>query len=195
MLISEKLPLDFVKEDQMLILTGVSWLDFEQLTDEEYLGYRASYKDGEIRIVSPGRNHERICEIIRVLIISYCQKHNKSYFPFGSTTLKNPPLVGKEPDAAFAFDTDKELPDLAIEVIFSSGSLNDLDKYKILGIKEVWIWQERELKFYQLEDQSYQEIKTSFHLNKISSNTLIEYVNRGLVDDFLAIQKDFNKLL
>lgn len=195
MLISEKLPTNFIKEDQLLILTGLSWTDFEQLTNEEYLGYRASYKNGEIIIVSPGRNHERIAEIIRVLIVAYCQKYNKSYFPFGSTTLKKPPLVGKEPDAAYAFDEDKNLPDLAIEVIFSSGSLDDLDKYKTLGIKEVWIWQNQELKFYQLENENYQETKISFHLSKINSNVLIEYVNRGLVDDFLAIQKDFIDML
>lgn len=191
MLTREKLPFNLAKEDQVLILTGMDWLDFEQLIGEEYLGYRASYRDGEITIVSPGRNHERICEIIRVLIVAYCHKYNKSYFPFGSTTLKNSPLVGKEPDTAFAFDVDKDVPDLAVEVIFSSGSLDDLEKYKILGIKEVWIWQNQELKFYQLGVNNYQEIELSFHLNKINSNVLIKYVNRGLSEDFLAIYKDF----
>ncbi len=46
MLVTEKLHLNPVKlanQDQVLILTGMTWEDFEQLTDEEYLGYRASY--------------------------------------------------------------------------------------------------------------------------------------------------------
>jgi hypothetical protein len=31
---------------------------------------------------------------------------------------------------SFAFGTDKDLPDIAIEVIFSSGGLDDLKKYQ-----------------------------------------------------------------
>ena len=51
MLIGDKLPLNpnkLAQEDQVLILSGLSWSDFEQLINEEYLGYRVSYKDGKI---------------------------------------------------------------------------------------------------------------------------------------------------
>ena len=51
-------------QDQTLILSGMTWDDFEQLISEKYSGYRISYFDGEIIIVSPGRNHKRIAEII-----------------------------------------------------------------------------------------------------------------------------------
>ena len=61
------------QQDQVLILSGMTWDDFEQLTTEEYSGYRISYFDGEIIIVSPGRNHERIAENINYLIMVYCR--------------------------------------------------------------------------------------------------------------------------
>ena len=102
------------QQDQILILFGTTWDDFEQLTSEEYSGYRISYFDGEIIIVSPGRNHERIAEIINYLIVAYCRQYNILYYPFRSTTLKNAPLAGKEPDVSFAFGTDKDIPDLAV---------------------------------------------------------------------------------
>ncbi len=57
---------NLTRQDQTLILSGMTWDDFEQLTSEEYSGYRISYFDGEIIIVSPGRNHERIAEIINI---------------------------------------------------------------------------------------------------------------------------------
>ncbi|MDJ0647376.1 MAG: Uma2 family endonuclease [Xenococcaceae cyanobacterium MO_188.B19] len=194
MLVTEKLHLNLNKianQDQVLILTGTTWEDFEQLTSEEYLGYRASYKDGEIVIVSPGRNHERISRTISALVIAYCRKYNKPCYPFGSTTLKNPPLAAKEPDTAFAIDTDKDTPDVAIEVIFSSGSIADLEKYKMLGIKEVWLWQQNQLTFYQLLDNDYQIIPESNCFPKLKSSEFIEFVNRGLTDDILSIEKNF----
>ncbi len=198
MLISEKLrlsPIKLANEDQILILTGMTWEDFEQLTSEEYLGYRASYKNGEITIVSPGRNHERIAKTIQILVVAYCRKYHKPYFPFGSTTLKNPPLAGKEPDTAFAFDTDKDIPDLAVEVIFSSGSVADLEKYKMLGVKEVWLWKNSELTFYQLSDNSYQIITKSHCLGNLKSSEFVGFVNRGLTESPLFIEQDFIQIL
>ena len=117
------------------------------------------------------------------------------YFPLGSTTLKNPPLAGKEPDHSFAFKKDKSLPDLAIEVIYSSGGITDLEKYQYLGIKEVWLWQDHKIKFYRLVDSEYIEIKESICLPQLSSNFLITFVNRGLTETPLTIEEDFYQQL
>ncbi|MEM7796854.1 MAG: Uma2 family endonuclease [Cyanobacteria bacterium P01_C01_bin.118] len=79
----------------------MTWADYEQLVSEDYAGYRVLYWQGNITIMSPGRNHERIAETINGLVKTYCRKHNLVYFSIGSTTLKNPPLAGKEPDCSF----------------------------------------------------------------------------------------------
>ena len=105
--------------------------------------------------------------------------------------MKNPPLAAKEPDTAFAIDTDKDTPDIAVEIIFSSGSIADLEKYKILGIKEVWLWQQNELIFYELSNKHYQIIPESSCFPKLKSSEFIEFINRGLTDDILSIEKDF----
>lgn len=183
------------RQDQILILSGMRWDDFEQLIAEEYSGYRISYFDGEIIIVSPGRNHERIAEIINYLIVAYCRKYNILYYPFRSTTLKNPPLAGKEPDVSFAFNQDKELPDLAVEVVFSSGGVADLKKYQALEIPEVWFWKNDVITFYQLENNEYQVIEKSQYLSNIESSNLINFVNRALTESPLTIEADFIKQL
>ena len=176
--------------DQTLSLAGMSWDDYERLTEENF-GYRISYWNGVITIVSPSRNHERIAEVINGLIKTYCRKYNLAYFPIGSTTLKNPPLVGKEPDHSFALETDKSLPDLAVEVTYTSGSVADLEKYRALEVKEVWFWSDNEITFYRLIDGKYREIEESICLPKLTTDFLITFVNRGLTETPLTIEEDF----
>ena len=183
------------QQDQILSLSGMSWTDYEGLTSQDYLGYRVSYLNGVITIVSPSRSHERIAEIINGLIKTYCRKYNRVYFPMGSTTLKNPPLAGKEPDHSFAFDTDKSIPDLAVEVTYSSGGVADLEKYRYLGVKEVWFWKNNEITFYHLVNSEYQEIENSVCLPKLSADFLIAFVNRGLTETPLTIEDDFYRQL
>lgn len=191
------LPLDrdrASQSDQILSLSNMSWSDYERLVETEE-GYRASYLNGVITIVSPSRSHERIAEIINGLIKTYCRKYNLVYFPMGSTTLKNPPLAGKEPDHSFAFETDKSLPDLAVEVTYTSGGIADLEKYQYLGVQEVWLWKNNEIMFYRLVDSKYVEIKNSIAMPKLSSDFLIAFINRGLIETPLTIEEDFYRQL
>ena len=194
MLINAKLPLDsdrLQRQDQTLSLAGMSWIDYEKFDSEEYPGYRVSYFNGVITLVSPSKNHERIAQTIAILVSAYCRKYNLPYFPLGSTRLENKPLAGKEPDVSFAFNTDKDIPDLAVEVIFSSGSFDDLDRYQAIGVNEVWFWRNNQITFYQLQTQEYMEISTSKLLPNLLSKTLENFVNQGLTKSLLAIEADF----
>ena len=193
MLAIEKISAKFSQSDLISILTDVTWEDYKQLSSPDFDNYLISYFKNQITIMSPGKNHERISKLIGILVETYCFHLGISYYPFGSTRLEKVGKVGKEPDQAYAFGEDKNKPDLAIEVNCTSGSLDDLDKYKFLKIKEIWIWQSQELKFYSLKENGYQEIAKSIHLDKISARALVEYINRGLTEDFLAIQKEFIK--
>ncbi len=198
MLIEIKLPLDsnkFTQEDQILTLTGASWKDYQKLDSSEYKNYLISYLKNQIIIMSPGRNHERISKTIGILIEAYCKKVNLRYFPFGSTRLEEEEREGKEPDQAYSFDADKKNPDLAVEVNFTSGSINDLTKYNYLKIKEVWLWQNNQIKFYNLEGDRYIEVETSTFLPGIQSAVIIKYINRGLTESPLDIDLDWIKEL
>ncbi|MEO1672590.1 MAG: Uma2 family endonuclease [Cyanobacteria bacterium J06631_2] len=187
------LPLDstrLTRQDQILTLSGMTWNDYEKLTQANS-SYLLSYLEGVITIVSPSRNHEVIERTISILINAYCRQYNLLYFPLGSTTLKNPETVGKEPDTSYAFDSSKDVPDLAVEVVFSSGGTADLIKYQYLRVGEVWFWQNEEIKFYQLVDSQYVEIKTSSCLPNLSAEFLIKFINRGLTESPLTIEADF----
>ena len=195
MLISTDLPLDrdrFAQNDQILTITGANWLDYQNFDSQEYPGYRVSYFNGEITIVSPGRNHERIAAVINRLIIAYCEKYELQDFPFGQTRLNVWGQAGREPDLAYAFNSDKDLPDLVVEVIFSSGDIETLKSgYKNIGIRELWIWKDNIMTFYLLESDNYIVVEASNILTTIKSGTLVEYVNRGITESPLIIKQDF----
>lgn len=198
MLVTEKLHLNLeqiTEQDQVLTLTGMTWKEFESLISEE-LSYRISYRDGEITIVSPGRKHENIKQLSGDLIIAFCDMAEIDYYHFGSTTLKNPPLVGKEPDNSYAIGANSDLPNIAIEVNHSSGSIQALTIYLELGVKEVWLWNKRdELSLYVLQGDRYTQQDKSSVLPALSADIIEKYV--GLMRDGnpRIIKKQFLKEL
>lgn len=198
MLINTKLPLDLERlrhQDQTLSFAGMSWADYEKFDSPEYPGYRVSYFNGVITLVSPSQNHEVISEVINYLIVAYCKFIQLPYYPMRSTRLVNKPLAGKEPDVSFSFGARKGLPDLAVEVIFSSGSIDDLKKYRALGVSEVWFWQDNQLTFYYLTAGNYVEVDKSVCLSNLTAQELASFVNRGLTESPLTIESDFLKSL
>ena len=127
-------------EDQLLTLSGVSWEDYENLVVEDN-NYLVSYLKGIITIVSPGRNHERLAEIMGILIHFYCLKYQIKLWALGSKDVKKELISGKQPDKSFCFGSEKKIPDLAVEINYTSGSADDLEKYCLAKVPEVWIWQ------------------------------------------------------
>ncbi len=197
MLIKANLPINrdkFSQQDQILTITGATWSDYQRFESQEYPGYRVSYFNGEITVVSPGRNHERIAAVIDRLIIAYCEKYNLDDFPFGQTRLNLWGQAGREPDLAYAFNFDKDLPDLVVEVIFSSGDLETLkSSYRNIGIPELWVWKDNKIIFYAIEQDDYAVVESSRTLTRIKPESFVKYINRGITESPSLIKKDFLK--
>ena len=195
MLLDDNLPINknyLLKQDRTLSLSGMNWQDYEKFNETEYLGYRTSFLDGIITLMSPSQNHETIKDFIFLLVVTYCDAFDLDYYPTGSTTFKDKnKQVGKEPDTSFCFDNLKEVPDLAIEVVFSSGGVDDLKKYKRLGVKEVWFWIKNELEIYVLIDSIYQKQDHSLNLPKVTSQLLTKYIAQALTGNPRILKKSF----
>ncbi|MEA5567943.1 Uma2 family endonuclease [Anabaena sp. UHCC 0399] len=74
------------------------------------------------------------------------------------TTFKNQAKkAGAEPDECYCIGEEKEVPDLVIEVVVTSGSISKLETYQRLGVSEVWLWQLDKLKLYHLRDDAQDE--------------------------------------
>jgi hypothetical protein len=199
MLIAPELPINrdkFVREDRILTITGATWEDYQNFSSEEYPGYRVSFFQGEIGIVSPRLNHEIITSAIDRLILAYCDKYELQEFPFRQTRLEAVGQVGKEPDLAYSFQTRKPQPDLVVKVIFSSKDIEELKaSYQNLGIRELWIWKKCQITFCFLENNNYREIKFSQIFPKIEAENFIQFINRALTESPGAIKQDFLKII
>ncbi|MBE9155253.1 Uma2 family endonuclease [Nodosilinea sp. LEGE 06152] len=139
------------------VLSRVSWAQYEALLADlgEGSAYRVHFLDGVLEILAPSRNYESGKTRIGDLLLLYFLETETEYFPMGSTTLKKPDRqAGGEPDESYCIGTDKDFPDLAIEVIVTSGSINRLELYRRLGVREVWFWQKNRLFLYHQREEA-----------------------------------------
>lgn len=152
-------------EDQRVVLHGVSWQDFERLLAirGERAGVRMTYLEGELELMTPSRTHEGIKTTIGRILEAHAMARDLIIEGFGSWTLRNELRErGIEPDECYIVGTaDKDRPDLAIEVIWTSGGIDKLDVYRGLGVPEVWLWRQGRIEVHVLHGDSYTRVETS----------------------------------
>src|SRR6185295_4153693 len=86
--------------------------------------------------------------------------------------------VGLEPDECYFIDTIKRSPDLALEVVKTSGGIDRLEIYRRLRVREVWFWIESVLEIYCLVGETYQKRAKSSVLPDLDLKELIRRVDR-----------------
>jgi len=137
--------------DNCVILSGISWEKFEQIETvfEDIKGVHFIYLDGALEIImSPSKAHEKAKSTIGLLLEAYMRAKKIRFYTMGSLTLGTKEITGrKEPDESYNIQTTKDIPDLVIEVIFTSGNINILEIYRRIGIAEVWLYKNSSLMF------------------------------------------------
>jgi Uma2 family endonuclease len=189
--LSQFLQADDPEEQQ--IVTNVSWESYEALLND--LGdsphFRVTYLDGVIELVSPSRRHEKNKTRIGYLLEAYFEEKRIDYFPLGSTTLrKKAKRGGIEPDESYCIGTEKEFPDLAIEVVVSNVGIDKLEVYKRLRVTEVWFFRNNKFEVYHLRGEIYEQLTKSELLPNLDLNILAQY---ALADNSLNAGIEFRE--
>jgi Uma2 family endonuclease len=151
------------RKENPLLFEGLTWREFkavEQLLDRPE--YRLSFLDGVLEIVKvPSEAHETVKKRIAALLELYLLAAGFNFTPTGSMTLESESgQVKREADESYRLTPGRSRPDLAIEVVFTSGGINKLEAYKRLKVAEVWFWEEGVLQVYVLRgdgDELYYE--------------------------------------
>ena len=144
--------------DQRLVTYGVPWAHYEAhlaLRGEAPVP-RMAYLEGALELMSPSKDHERIKSVLGRLVEAFAFERGIEFSPYGGWTLKHAPKqAGAEPDECYIIGTDqsKERPDLAIEVIWTTGGLDKLEIYRRLGVSEIWFWQNGRISVHLLKDE------------------------------------------
>ena len=186
---------DNLEREERFITSEVSWEQYEalllKLEDNSY--YRLTYIDGVLEILSPSRRHEGAKKRIATLLEVYFEETDTEYFPLGSTTLRRQEQQGgTEPDESYCIGTDKEFPDLVIEVVFTSGGVDKLGVYKKLGVTEVWFWEKARFSLHRLQGDNYEPISKSELLPNLDLALLVEYVQHP--NSLLAVKEFLDTL-
>ncbi|MEG4006619.1 Uma2 family endonuclease [Microcoleus sp. Pol1B3] len=133
-----------------------------------------TYLDGVLEIMSASRRHESRKTRIGDLLLIYFVEADIEYFPFGSTTLRQEEKSGgTEPGEAYCIGRDKEFPDLVIEVIVTSGSINKLELYRRLNVREVWFWRNDRFSIYHLQEEIPVEFVSNCGYELITQSELL----------------------
>jgi len=173
MLLTQSKPNPEVRIEQPLI----TWEQFKliQRGFADSRGIRLAYYDGVLEIVSTSVEHELIKTIIGALLELYFLEMEIEFFPMGQATQEKVEQVSLQPDESYSFGNPKKIPDLAIEVILTSGNTEKLKKYYLLEVPEVWLWEDGVLDVYHLDTQSdrqYCKSLTSKFLPNLDMATL-----------------------
>jgi Uma2 family endonuclease len=158
------------------ITDGVSWQQYEALLARrgDRPGYRIVYLDGVLEIVAPSRRHESRKTRIGTLLEIYFLETETDYFPLGSTTFRmQEQRGGAEPDESYCIGAERQVPDLAIEVVLTSGGINRLEVYCRLGVREVWFWQGDRFALYHLREAMPSQFVHTYGYEAITRSVLL----------------------
>jgi len=148
--------------DQRIVHQG-TWEQFKciQTGFDGSSGVRLCYYEEMIEILMSGQDHETFARIISYLITTFLVEQGIFFKPTGAMTQEKPGVVSAQADESFCIGSVKPIPDLSIEVVFTSGDIRKLERYQALGVPEVWFWQDGLLKLYHLGEDGYEPIERS----------------------------------
>jgi Uma2 family endonuclease len=176
--------------EERFATSGVSWQQYEALLAklEDNAHYHVTYLDGVLEIVSPSLRHEKLKKRLATLVEFYLQRQRIKHTPMGSTTVRNRlKKAGAEPDECYSIGEEKSIPDLAIEVVITSGSIDKLETYRRLGVTEVWLWKVNQLKLYSLREETPSKFLDTYGYEQIAASELLPGLNIPLLEQCALI--------
>lgn len=193
--------------EQRTLLENISWSTFETLLKEigDSRGYRIAYDNGMLEIMSPLYEHENPKIRSDRFIFILAEELDIEIKSAGSMTLKQKRAKkGIEPDNCYYIQHEaavrdrEELdletappPDLAIEIDITNSSINKFAIYSALGVPELWLYNGRVLKFYQLVETEYIERDFSLAFPFVSAVEMAGFFTRTQTMGEMALLKSF----
>jgi Uma2 family endonuclease len=147
--------------DQRVTLHGVDWDGYEALLAlrGDAPGMRITYLEGDLELMTPSIHRERMKSHLARLLEAYAEARGIELQAYGSWTVRSEPRArGVQADECYVIGvpaTEPARPDIAIEVVWTSGGLEKLEVYRGLGVPEVWVWQNGGLRFHVLHGHAY----------------------------------------
>lgn len=171
---------DRMRAGQHLVVTDLSWADYQQLLiwrDEHRThSVRLTYDQGSLEIMVVGNYHERLRKALALLVEAWLEETGGEYVPSGQLThLRDDLERGFEPDECYwiqnwrkatglrQIDFDVDPPaDLALEVESSRSVKSRLPILASFRIPEIWRYDGEVVEILRLKkDGTYRSVSAS----------------------------------
>jgi Uma2 family endonuclease len=191
--------------EERIVLHNISWETFERLLAEagDHRSTRFHYLDGMLELMSSLSRHEGSNRFIESLITAIAEELGMNLRKLGSLTMKRPDRqAGGEPDSCYYIQNEPLIrgreeidltidppPDLVLEVDITSPSKRRLPIYASLGVPELWRFDGKTLKFYQLNNGTYTLVDRNPIFPWLPAEIILEYLQKRLqLGEMQAIQ-------
>ncbi len=181
--------------EQRVVLHNVRWETYERLLAEhaDSSAPRFTYDRGELEIMSPSPEHERVNRRLAQLVLALTEEMGVEAEDLGSTTFRREDLKrGFEPDSCFYIENEGLIygkdrvdlsvdppPDLVIEIDITSPSISKLPIYAQMGVPEVWRYDGEHLTMWKLEGSRYTEITESLALPSLTNAVVSDFAEKS----------------
>jgi len=172
--------------DRRFVLHGVPWSTYVALRDalDDQSGLKMTYLKGTLELMSPSTSHEDAKTISGRLLEVWAMERDLDLRGFGGATFRSEAMErGLEPDECYKLGKleDDDVPDVAIEVIVSSGLVDKMAVYAGLGVAEVWEWRPgpRAITVHRLVGGAYERGDRSALLPELDLALLASFVVPG----------------
>ncbi|HEY6724246.1 MAG TPA: Uma2 family endonuclease [Polyangiaceae bacterium] len=171
-----------LQQDSIVVLRNATWADFQRVLElkGDSSVPRVAYLEGVLELMSPSQTHEAAKSMIGCLVEAWCIEKGVDITPYGSWTHEDKESQrGIEPDECYVLGDSAEPKrcDLAIEIIWTSGSIDKLEIYRKLRVREVWFWKRGAISVHELDGERYRAIAASQLLAGIDLAELLEFVD------------------
>ena len=149
--------------------------------------------------MAPSNEHEEAKTRLARLVEAWSEEAGVDLDGVGSWTIKKELVErGAEPDECYIVlerhTTKPSVPDFAIEVVRSSGGIDKLEIYRLLGVREVWYWEGGVLGFHVLRGQRYVRATRSSLLSSLDPVWLASFMSGGTQPEAVrALRKAMRK--
>jgi Uma2 family endonuclease len=151
--------------EQRIVLHGVTWTRYRSIASafETLGGVRLTYFRGALEIMTLSFDHEGTKTCIARLLETYAEERGIALNGFGEATLGNEESKREiQPDECyFVGPRACDVPDLAVEVVLTSGGIDKLEVNRGLGVGEVWRWQSGRMSVHVLTGDCYESVERS----------------------------------
>jgi len=169
--------------DRRFVIYGVSWPSYVAMREalDDHPGLRMTYLEGTLELVTLSEKHEDLKTLIARLLEAYAEEMDPDLNGYGSMNLrKKAKKRGLEPDECYSLGQPGRVPDIAIEVVLTSGVVNKMSVYEGLGVPEVWVWKAGALSILRLTERGYEARPRSEVLPELDIVLLASFVEAGV---------------